>query len=1197
MSSFFNAPHPLVPLATFNMTDVQPAALEESGSAQSGGELALVGDGHVRREDMPTYSLFSSAEQDSGSAGHSPPDFLGRLHHLKTLFRMSATKEPVSVIIHRVGPLLILDDGPCGWSRGDAPDHSQPLPPLSHETSSHRKPQETDSQLMLAALDSSMETALVGAVFDGITQPPVKTGELALPQPPQSDLRQRICVKNTFLDVLEQEEAEVTTRTQSCPGRLGGVETAPQDKLGAWNLPLTPLVPLLQHPDREASTWSLIPYQHEPNETGALVHAGDLSGGQPTILAPRHWDLLQCSSRNTTLSSCSTALDAVRSLYSGIPPQPRRFGRSVEWRCGQYKVLLGCDLVVLHSDEKCESSEYASFKMLPPGRASEPTREEKLDVYLENLMCDITKAVWGSHHQGQTTWRVFNTADLPSAPSGQQDGCFDANLLQDQGHRLLHFLRQQCDQEGGTYWLFREQNALCAELFDLNGSPEHTDDNTEWQTSRAFCTTPSLAAPLATLCFHLSKAMPIGSQHQLLQKGLHLLEPLQQEHPALYSMMALQLACAHARAPMVALPDQASSQVEAPSLSKGTAGPPAAAMRLGAALRYLEAVLRLLSPPDEAARDALLAELRLQAHVTYAECIVKLVREACIPTYSAWLCEVQRTSQHVSKLQSAKLGHMKQLSAAMLLWRLFWLCRAQRALAFLSTEKRETECWILDRDLCETMGDTLYGLSRFPAEDVEDLLSGQMATADGICRLVEDTLRTWAVSAGDDETDAASQQPRPKRKSKRLISPVPSPQSSRQTSERVQGQNINAMYLSKLNPLTRGVGDDTLLEDPLVRDDLRQGFWLQGRAFRQSVACYERATARLRRAPGEEDPARRHAEDPTTAKVARKLAHLYNEEARAALRGDPGVEDAEPLLSRAHRWMMLSGDFLNASRVLLNLSEFHAQRAERFACAKAPHDATGPVHFSEEQYLLWLKAIECCEEAIRLSENSLGRRESAFAHLRLGVHLSMRVPDQPTLNGSKRNDSLAELAGRHFGKALRAFDELHEDREIAVCHFHMADLALQELRMTGSAPLPKARMLSALRHARRSTEYWERAGALLYAKDFVASHIRIARLLECQQRPNACAEAVEHLAGAEQHLLKLASSASAEDSQNVLDGADLFILVDGCKVAVTAFRKEMSRACQSGLRQGEDMERLKALYRRVLRNEPMDVRPQHAQSS
>ncbi|CAK9042838.1 unnamed protein product, partial [Durusdinium trenchii] len=66
------------------------------------------------------------------------------------------------------------------------------------------------------------------------------------------------------------------------------------------------------------------------------------------------------------------------------------------------------------------------------------------------------------------------------------------------------------------------------------------------------------------------------------------------------------------------------------------------------------------------------------------------------------------------------------------------------------------------------------------------------------------------------------------------------------------------------------------------------------------------------------------------------------------------------------------------------------------------------------QYQEFLRCAECCEEAASLSNGTIGRRE---------------------------------------GKALRLFDELKDEREVAVCHFYMADLALQEQSIPGAPPL------------------------------------------------------------------------------------------------------------------------------------------------
>ncbi|CAK0872251.1 unnamed protein product, partial [Prorocentrum cordatum] len=175
----------------------------------------------------------------------------------------------------------------------------------------------------------------------------------------------------------------------------------------------------------------------------------------------------------------------------------------------------------------------------------------------------------------------------------------------------------------------------------------------------------------------------------------------------------------------------------------------------------------------------------------------------------------------------------------------------------------------------------------------------------------------------------------------------------------------------------------------------------EGRALRGCLELYERATARLRRAPpaGEGGAAQAGqwkptVEDQATMKVARKLAHLYNEEARAALaqrweEAAPGeaaevgpaahsADRVEDLLSRAKRWMLLSGDSGNASRVLVNLSELHVRRAED----GAKGEPSGL--FTEGQYRFWLQAIECCEEAAALSGRAVGVREGAYAQLRAG---------------------------------------------------------------------------------------------------------------------------------------------------------------------------------------------------------------------
>lgn len=430
-----------------------------------------------------------------------------------------------------------------------------------------------------------------------------------------------------------------------------------------------------------------------------------------------------------------------------------------------------------------------------------------------------------------------------------------------------------------------------------------------------------------------------------------------------------------------------------------------------------------------------------------------------------------------------------------------------------------------------------------------------MSSAEGICSIVAAGLRSWALSGGKVVVDAQSSEGR--RSKRRLPSPAASGDE-----EAKEPYDVGAMFLSKLNPLHRALGDRALAEDSLVRDDLRSKMWTEGLALQRCMACYVRAVARLQ-AKGDSDA------DPQSLKVARKLAHLYNEEARVALAGGDGNEKAEDLLQQAQHWMALSGDRSNASRVLLNLSELYARRGEQ---------GLEGGEFGEAQYSLFLRCAETCEEAVRLSDGTLGKREGAFAHLRLAVHLSLRVPTQGSLGG-RRRETIVELADRHLGKALRLFDEIKDEREVAVCHFHMADLVLQEQKVPGAAPPSKARLTSALRHARRSAEFWEKNGVRAHAKDFVSSHVRVARLLECQPRAGAKHEAVLHLADRERQLL-LAVEGNIKGLEE-----SLFLVQSGKPTASPPLRAEMGRICQAGIRAGEDINRLKVLYRQVLRNE------------
>lgn len=285
--------------------------------------------------------------------------------------------------------------------------------------------------------------------------------------------------------------------------------------------------------------------------------------------------------------------------------------------------------------------------------------------------------------------------------------------------------------------------------------------------------------------------------------------------------------------------------------------------------------------------------------------------------------------------------------------------------------------------------------------------------------------------------------------------------------------------------------------------------------------------------------------------------------------------------------MLLSGDNSNAGRVMLNLSELYARRAEQSSMVEEGEDVQPLL---QEQQKLWLKATECCEQALELTDGVLGRSEYAFAHLRLGVHFLTCIAIHPP-QGDSKQELPAELADRHFSKALYGFNELKNECEVAVCHFHMADVLLQEQSREDAPPISKSRLTAALRHARRSADYWERVGSLAHVREFIAAHVRYAQLLEHQSHKDAGLEAVKHLSEAETKLVKLINEAKCgtDLEETVQVDSDIFQIVNGHPMTVKALRREMGRVCQAGLRKGEGVEKLKVIYRQVLRNEPLAV--------
>merc|ERR1712196_155754 len=180
----------------------------------------------------------------------------------------------------------------------------------------------------------------------------------------------------------------------------------------------------------------------------------------------------------------------------------------------------------------------------------------------------------------------------------------------DEGHRLLHFLKQRCQKDGGTYWLFREEKSSQAKLYDMSPA----DDILMEDDSQI--TISPLAVPIATMCLQMAqKAESLADHRRLLKKGLSMLEPVRYDYAGAYAYARLQLALSWTSPPKNEIL-------------------PNTAARLSEALKHLEHAMKVLAPwyffetdgpSPETSReedDTHTESLLQQVHISYAETVV-----------------------------------------------------------------------------------------------------------------------------------------------------------------------------------------------------------------------------------------------------------------------------------------------------------------------------------------------------------------------------------------------------------------------------------------------------------------------------------------------------------------------------------------------------------------------------------------------
>jgi len=564
-------------------------------------------------------------------------------------------------------------------------------------------------------------------------------------------------------------------------------------------------------------------------------------------------------------------------------------------------------------------------------------------------------------------------------------------------------------------------------------------------------------------------------------------------------------------------------------------------------------------------------DLLTQVLMYYATVIVKITRK------------IGRIARNVL-FTDIEACHMETAACAIV--QLIWLCRAQLSLQS-AVQQRLRGVWIdsgplalLERELLELMGDAFSTLAATHLSVVPWPMSSACEKFSQALRSIEGNVGN--AGAGTDRRDA--------------------------------------MLLSQLNTLNRGVWDDRLAQHKLIAHPV-SGTGAMRRAYDMydSAATIGRGdgshgtsgdAAYLRSPCG---PVREAALQVKRARTRRTLA--------AAAFVDGTTEKAETLLRESFDLASQSGDSELECAILLDAAEIRARHAETLAqVVLSPHDGSRLYFFSTEQYAEYCRSLELLRASFAGSGNRLSEADAAPSckqaalELKLGVHLFhfADVQDKLVENGQDgslshsvdayggalagighassvwlsraRGRNIADLALEHLQRALRLYEGNGE--ETAGVHFHLAEAYGRQLQTSSvntalSVETLSARRAMAMRHAEKAAASFQTRRHWL---DACVAHRKLAELRcaasETGRSPEQlAAEAFVRLVEAEAKLR--ASESSMAESVDIAN-------------AVSELRAGMADIVREALRirsacERSDVSGLRDLYRSVLRREDLSL--------
>eukprot|EP01063_Lacrimia_lanifica_P030097 TRINITY_DN4730_c0_g1_i1.p1 TRINITY_DN4730_c0_g1~~TRINITY_DN4730_c0_g1_i1.p1 ORF type:complete len:1487 (+),score=556.75 TRINITY_DN4730_c0_g1_i1:63-4523(+) len=321
---------------------------------------------------------------------------------------------------------------------------------------------------------------------------------------------------------------------------------------------------------------------------------------------------LEGGALDASLSSVPSGVAREMTPKKKYPPAPPTFYRNLKWHFKDMEIVLGSDQLVMQKEQGRE----VAVKLRSVDQPLGPS--DALEMWLDNVMNNVPEVAICYHKDGVTQgYQLVNTAELPSFHG---DASFEPQVVQEYAGNVLHWLKDNCTRDAGSYILVRE-GSTTLKLYDLSalcGDVEDGDAAAAGGTallgppskSKALVAssptaTPKLpfAYPVGMLCFRMGSKLAESSLHEnltkaiaLLRKAIHLLPP--ETQPVILAEAHLHLANAYARH------------------ASGGASPIGG---LQSAATQLETAMRVLEKMDDISEEAACRDRLIHCYLRLAE--------------------------------------------------------------------------------------------------------------------------------------------------------------------------------------------------------------------------------------------------------------------------------------------------------------------------------------------------------------------------------------------------------------------------------------------------------------------------------------------------------------------------------------------------------------------------------------------------